>query len=130
MTNGFDITAIENAVGDAIYGLGVSKNVFANRPASSTKDLTDFVVCRISGPVVDRCALGECNLAISLFAKDVSNMKNGKKLSVMEQKLRAGLPYEIGDIVFKPYSYRVIGDTADGNGYHARVVTIATFLKK
>ena len=130
MNEGFDITTIENAAGDVIYGLGVSKNVFSNRPSSSTKDLTDFVVCRISGPVIDRCALGECAFAISLFAKDVSNMKNGKKLSVMEQKLRKGLPYEIGDIVFKPFTYRVQGDTSDGNGYHARIVTISAFLKK
>ena len=130
MTSGFDITVIENAVIDAIYALNVSKNVFANRPASSTRDLADFVVCQVSGGVFDRAALGECAFSISLFAKDVSNMKNSKKLSVMEQKIRNGLAYEIGKIVFKPYTYRVIGDTSDGNGYSVRMVTIQAFLKR
>lgn len=127
--NNFDQSALENAVVDAIYNGGVSSNVFTNRPRSSERDLADFVVCHISGSIRDRGALGECVFNISLFVRDVSNMKNGKKLSVMQTKLRTALPYEVGPIVFKPYSYNIVGDTPDGNGYHARVININAFIK-
>jgi len=129
MSNNFDQTALENAVVDILYNAGVSQNVFVNRPRSSERDLADFVVCRITGGIRDRAALGECTFNISLFAKDVSNMKNGTKLSVLQSRLRAALPYEVGAIVFKPYTFNVIGDAPDGNGYHARVVNIQAFIK-
>lgn len=127
--NNFDQSALEALVVDAIYDGGVSANVFSNRPRSSEKNLADFVVCRIAGSIRDRGALGECVFNISLFAKDVSNMKNEKKLSVLQQKLHTALPYEIGPLVFKPYSFNVLGDAPDGNGYHARVININAFIK-
>ena len=126
----YDPTALENAVIDTLYTAGVSANVFPNRPRSSERDLADFVVCRISGGVRDRGALAECVFNISLFARDVANMKNGKKLSVLQNKLHEALPYEIGSIVFKPYSFTVIGDAPDGNGYHARVINVQAFVKQ
>ena len=126
--NNFDPTILENALGDAIYALGVSENVFSNRPRSSEKNLADFVVCRVSGPIRDRGAIGECTFSISLFAKDVSNMKNGKKLSVMQGRLK-NLPLESGDIVLRPFTFSPLGDVSDGNGYHARVINVQAFIK-
>lgn len=132
--NNFDSTKIENAVGDAIYAQGVSSNVFANRPSSLERDMSDFVVCHVSGNINDRGAIGECTLFIALYAKDVSNMKNGKKLSVMQTRLR-GLDLEIDDptygvsLVFQPYTFQFIGDAPDGNGYHARICNLKAFIK-
>ena len=127
--NNFDQYAMESAVVDVIYNGGVSANVFTNRPRSSERDLDDFVVSRIAGNIRDRGAIGECTFNISLFARDVQNMKNGRKLSILQNRLYAALPYEVGNIVFKPYSFNVIGDTPDGNGYHARVINIQAFIK-
>ncbi len=127
--NNFNPDTFENAVADIIRGGGVSPNVFLNRPHSSESNLAAFVVSHISGSIRDRGALGECTFSISLFAKDVGNMKNGKKLSVMQDALYSCLPYEVGRIVFQPFSFNVLGDTPDGNGYHARVITIKAFLK-
>ena len=129
MTNKYDITVIEAAVVAALRNAGVSANVFTNRPRSSTKSLADFVVCHITGGIVDRCAVGECVFSFSLFAQDIENIKNGKKLSVLQDRLMNALPYEVERVVFKPYSARVIGDTPDGAGYHARVITIQAFIK-
>lgn len=127
--NNFDPTTIENALGDAIYAAGVSENVFSNRPKSSEKDLSDFVVCRVSGPVRDLGALGECTFSISLFAKNVANMKNGKKLSVMQERLKS-IPLEFGNLVLKPYTFSPLGDMSDNHyGYHIRVINLQAFIK-
>ena len=127
--NNFDPTALEKSLGDAIYEAGVSANVFHNRPKSMEKDLSDFVVCRVSGPVRDRGALGECTFTVSLFAKNVANMKNAAKLSVMQTKLKA-IPLEFDNIVIKPYTFSPLGDAADNHyGYHIRVINIQAFIK-
>lgn len=126
--NNFDPTTIENAFIDAIYNGGVSQNVFSNRPRSSERDLADFVVCHINGTVRDRGALGECTFFVALFAKDVSNMKNGKKLSVMQSKLKA-LPVEFGNIVLQPFTFTPNGDINTDAGYHTRVFYINAFIK-
>ena len=129
MNNNFDQTAIESAIIDILRTAGVSSNIFPNRPRSSERPLAEFVVCHITGGITDRCALGECTVSFSLFAQDISNMKNGVKLSVLQTKLLAALPYESGSIVFKPFSKRIIGDAPDGAGYHARVITLQAFIK-
>ena len=127
--NNFDPSTLEKSLGDAIYTAGVSANVFYNRPKSLEKDLSDFVVCRISGPVRDRGALGECTFSVSLYAKNVANMKNGAKLSIMQTKLKE-IPLEFDDIVIKPYSFSPLGDAADNHyGYHIRVINIQAFIK-
>ena len=126
--NNFDPTTIENSFIDAIYNGGVSLNVFSNRPRSSERDLADFVVCHINGTIRDRGALGECTFFVALYAKDVSNMKNGKKLSVMQTKLKS-IPVEFVDIVLQPYTFSPNGDIPDNNGYHTRVFYINAFIK-
>lgn len=130
MKNDYSITDIETAVSDAVYGLGVSRNVFTNRPRSSDRDLSDFVVCKVAGRVRDRGALGEATIAIYIYVRDVQNMKNGKRLSVMTDTIKKGLPYEIGRLVFKPYSLSEREDEQDKFGYHVRTITIDMFIKK
>lgn len=128
----YDQTPIETAICDAIRDAGASKNVWPNRPRSTQADLKDFVVARVSGPIRPLTGggnLSECTISISLFSRNVSNMKNSKKLSVMQEKVEA-LPLEIENIVFKPFSYRVLGDRDDGNGYHFRLINIQAFIKK
>ena len=126
--NNFDPTVIEKTLGDAIYSAGVSQNVFPNRPRSSERDLSDFVVCHVNGKIQDRGALGECTFFVALFARDIANMKNGKKLSVMQEKLKS-IDLEIENIVLQPFSFSPNGDISDRNGYHTRVFYINAFIK-
>lgn len=128
--NNFDQTQIETAIADVIRGLGVSDNVFNNRPRSSKKDLVDFVVCKVSGNIRDYGAFGMCTVAVHLFAQDVANMKNGKKLSVMQEKLKEGLSDQIGDMVLDFKGVEPIGDTPDGNGYHVRIIQLKQVIIK
>ena len=128
----FDQTAIETTICDAIRNAGVSANVWPNRPRSSQADLKDFVVARVSGPIRPRvggAALAECTISIALFSRNVSNMKNSKKLSVMQGKVES-LPLVNGNLTFKPFSYRVLGDVDDGDGYHYRILNISAFINK
>lgn len=130
----YDQTPIETAICDAIRSANVSKNVWVNRPRSTQADLADFVVARVSGPIralTGKDTLGECTISIALFSRNVSNMKNSKKLSVMEEKVDALLSVGyLGDsLTFKPFSLRVLGDSDDGNGYHFRLLNIQTYIK-
>ena len=126
--NVFDPTSIEDSIIELIRDAEVSKNVFHNRPTSLTKDLGDFVVCRISGGIRDRYTFGEAQLAVSLFAKDSANMKNAKKLSVMQGKLLSAIP-RLVDGCFVWGTPTVIGDVSDGTGYHARMIQYMLTIK-
>ena len=127
--NDFDITDIEARLKTILRDeIGVSATVYNNRPKSADISGNDFCVVKVEGTVKDRLAYGECYIYISLFAKDISNQKNGKKLSVMYKKLVASLPYDDGRYLFDE-TPNVIGDTADDYGFHARVIQLHTIIK-
>ena len=126
--NNFDQSIIEKAVGDEIRRIGVSSHVFHNRPRSSNENLADFVVCKVSGTIEDMAAIGRCNLSVHLFAKDASNMKNSKKLSVMQARLIEGMPHSIGQLLIDG-TPDIIGDTSDQYGYHIRIINYSTIIK-
>lgn len=126
--NVFDITAIENSVRDIIRSLKISDTIYPNRPKASSASTLDFVVVRVTGGIVDKGAYGEATIAIDLFAKDINNVKNGKKLSLMYQKLILGLPTTKGNILFDN-TPRVIGDVPDDYGYHARMINVKSLIK-
>lgn len=126
--NNFDPTTLENTLIGAIRTAGVSENIFPNRPRSLERELQDFVVCHVNGEIRDRAAIGECVFFVALYAKDVKNVKNGKKLSIMQTKLK-GIALETENIVIRPFTFSPNGDIADGNGYHVRVFYINAFVK-
>lgn len=130
MMNNFDQTIIETAIADVVRGLGISTNVFNNRPKSSEKNLKDFVVCKVVGNIRDYGAYGICTVAVHLFAQDVANMKNGKKLSVMQEKLKEGVSNEIDGMVLDFKGIEPIGDTPDGFGYHVRIIQLKQVIIK
>ena len=127
MMNDFDITDIEKLIGDTVRGLGVSAHVWYNRPKATDDTISDFVVVKVSGGISDKAAYGECRVSIQLFARDIKEMKNSKKLSVMQKKLEA-LPTWIEPLLINPHP-RIVGDTADDFGFHARLVNIKVFIK-
>lgn len=126
--NVFDPTTIAESVIALLRQDGVSTNVFQNRPASLVKDLTDFAVVKVSGSIRDRYCFGECFLSVSLFAKDVANMKNAKKLSVMQGKVLSAVPRYV-DGLFIWGTPTIVGDADDGNGYHARIIQYRITIK-
>jgi hypothetical protein len=127
MINNFDISAIEDAVRGVIEPLGISKNVYPNRPKAA-EPATDFVVVKVGGSIVDKYTYGECVVHVDLFAKDVNNIKNKKKLSVMYQKFIKGFPASAGNLLFDT-DLTILGDTPDDYGYHARMIRIKTTIK-
>ena len=127
----FDQTPIETAFCNPIRTGGASSNVWPNRPRSTQSDLEDFVVARVSGPIralTGGYYLGECTVSIALFARNVSNMKNSKKLSIMQGKVETALAGTLENITIKPFSIRVLGDTDDENGYHFRLMNLQAYI--
>ena len=115
--NDFDITDIETRLKEIIRDeLKVSSVVYNNRPKSADISGNDFCVVKVTGTVADKAAYGECVVYIHLFAKDIQNQKNGKKLSVMYKKLFDETP-------------KLIGDTADDYGFHVRILQLHTIIK-
>ena len=123
MMNNFDPTKLEDAFCDVIRTASVSANVFSNRPRSLDANLQDFVVCHVNGQIRDRCAIGECEFFVALYARDVKNIKNKEKLSIMQTRLK-GIPTTFGNIVIKPFTFTPNGDIPDKNGYHVRIFYI------
>ena len=126
MTNDYDITAIEDEVIGIIRNLGISAKVYPNRPKAAESS-SDFIVLGIDG-VNDLAAYGECTISVDLFAKDIDNIKNRKKLSAMYQKLRKGFPASKGRLLFEA-EWNILGDTPDDFGFHARMIRINTTIK-
>ena len=129
MMNDFDITDVEKAVSDAVRSLGVSANVWNNRPKATRDDFDDFVVVKVTGGVTDKAAFGQTRIAIHLFARDIKEMKNSKRLSVMQKALE-GLPLwpDEGKFLIDGHP-RIVGDTPDDFGFHARIITYRLFIK-
>lgn len=127
MINDFDITEIENEVIAIIRNLGVSKKVYANRPKEANS-ASDFVVVSTLNGVEDMFTYGQCVIRVNLFAKDIDSIKNGKKLSVMYQKLRSGFPASKGRLLFD-MEWNILGDTPDDFGFHVRMIRINTTIK-
>ena len=127
MMNDFDITDIENAVSAVIRTMGISTHVWNNRPKATADDIDDFVVVKVTGGITDKAALGQTRLAIHLFARDVKEMKNSKRLSVMQKALE-DLPLWIDKYLIDGHP-RIVGDTPDDFGFHARIITFRMFIK-
>lgn len=126
--NDFDSSDIENVVIGTVRTLGVSGTIYHNRPKATTSEKEDFVVVSVSGGVEDRAALGECTVLISLFARDVQQEKNWKKLSVMYKKITAGFPHGEGRYIYDGEP-RVLGDVPDDYGFHARVMELRVLIR-
>lgn len=127
MINDFDITDVEKAVADAVRTLGVSTNVWNNRPKATSDTIDDFVVVRVTGGLNDKAAYGQCRVSIHLFARDVREMKNSKKLSVMQKRLYS-IPLSVGKYLINGEP-RYVGDTADDFGFHARIISFSIIIK-
>ena len=124
--NDFDITDIESLVSAEVRKLGFT-HVWNNRPKATDDSISEFVVVRVSGGISDKAAFGDCRVMIHLFARDIMEMKNAKKLSVMQKKI-LGLPLWIEPLLFDGHP-RVIGDTADDFGFHARIMNFKVYIK-
>ena len=125
--NDFDITTVENSVTAAVRTLNVSTHVWNNRPKACDDSIDDFVVVEVSGGITDKAGFGQTRLAVHLFARDVMEMKNSKRLSVMQKALE-GLPLWIDKCLLDGHP-RVVGDTPDDFGFHARIITYRLYIK-
>lgn len=126
MINDFDITDIEARFSEAVRDLGFTR-VWNNRPKATDDSISDFVVVKVSGGISDKAAFGDCRVFVHLFARDVKEMKNAKKLSVMQKQLLS-LPLWIEPLLLDGHP-RVIGDTADDFGFHARIINFKVYIK-
>lgn len=129
MLNDFDISYIEEAIATEVRSIGVSANVWNNRPKATSDTISDFVVVKVVGGLSDKNAYGECRVSIYLFVRDVKEMKNSKKLSVMQDKLLNGLSLDLDRVVIGRYP-RMVGDTADDFGFHCRIINFKVFMKQ
>lgn len=127
MINDFNISDIENSVSETIRTMGVSSNVWNNRPKATGDDIDDFVVVKVTGGITDKAGFGQTRLAIHLFARDVREMKNSKRLEVMQDALMS-LPLWIDKYLIDGHP-RIVGDTPDDFGFHARIITFRLFIK-
>lgn len=129
MINDFDITDIEKAVSDAVRELGVSEHVWNNRPKATDDSIDSFAVVKVTGGISDKAAFGQTRIAVHLFARNVKEMKNSKRLSVMQRRLLALPLWPNQGRYLIDGNPRIVGDAADDFGFHARIITFRLFIK-
>lgn len=122
MNENYDITTAEEELRGVLREMNLSTNVFLNRPRAIADFVTNFVVVKITGEIEDRAAYGVCTVSISLFAKDVEEKKNDKKLSHMYKKLVQHMPATVGNTILITTKPTILGDTPDTFGFHSRVI--------
>lgn len=148
MTNNLDITSIETAISKIVKNSGATSNVYNNRPKSMLK-VDDFAVVAVSGQVSDMGCYGVATVGIDLFAKDLNNFKNTKKLEWMYDMLMAYLPkscrlvdadfsgadFDKSDFYVDGGEYLIdshptlFGDTPDDYGFTARIINFKVIIK-
>lgn len=136
MSRPYDITQIEDAVRNVIVTGAVSGTVYKNRPKSGPQ-VDDFVVVEVMENVDNQRAYGETSIGVQLFSRDVNNLKNDKKLSVMYDKVLDCMPAEIvvkdsNQVVIASYLIDepiILPDAPDGFGFHARIMNFPLTLK-
>ena len=135
MSRPYDITKLEDTIRDIVVTAAVSSKVYKNRPKSGPQ-VDDFVVVEVMENVEDRRAFAETSIGIQLFTRDVDNLKNDKKLSIMYGKVLDAMPAEIevkddgvtvaSYIVDEPI---ILPDAPDNFGFHARIMNFPLTLK-
>lgn len=133
--NEFDITKIEEIFSKELRKLGFPR-VWNNRPKATDDKIDDFVVVKVSGGISDKVCFGSSRIAVYLYARNILEIKNAKKLSVMQEKL-ADLPLWIepeepsdkGGGLLINGNARVVGDTADDFGFHCRIISYHITIK-
>lgn len=132
--NNFDITNIEDLICD-ILATKTGCEAYGDRPkAMPHKD--SFVVAQVSGSIFDLETYGSCSINVYLFTKDIENLKNSRKLSFLQDKMREAL---VGELDAEINGTRIsllleqspdcMGDIPDDFGYHARVFKYKTIIK-
>ena len=127
MLNDFNISDVETLFADKVREIGVSANVWNNRPKAVSDTIGDFAVVKVTGGITDKAAFGECRVSVQLFARDIREMKNSKKLSVMQERLYT-IPLWIEPILLDGHP-RIVGDTPDDFGFHARFINFRVYIK-
>lgn len=128
MSNHYDQTEIEETLFQMVKRAGVSQNIFKGmRPDTTNNKMLDFVVVKITGRIYDRAAYGETVCSIDLYARNISGMKNGKKLSEMFRKVDSLLPRAEGKLRLSEPT--IVADAPDNYGFTTRLININTLIK-
>jgi len=125
--NVFDTTALEDTIKQIVKNGGVTATVFSNRPKAKDQG-ADFAVVNLTSRTDDLACYGDTEIAVDLFAKDVNNCKNSKKLSKMYQRLMEVMPAEVGRYMIST-TPMVLPDVSDDYGYTARIVNFNVIIK-
>lgn len=125
--NKFDTTNLEQTFVTLIKTAGISASVYTDRPKAKTVE-NDFVVVSLSDGIVDMGTYAFATLSIDLFARDVANQKNGKRLSVMYEALMGAIPAQSGKYMVDR-NPKVFPDVADDYGFHARMIDFNITIK-
>lgn len=116
----YDISELENTLRSVLRNADVADKVYLNRPKASDPAAC-FAVVSVVGSMTDLECYANGTVYFYLFARDVKEEKNGKKLSLMYDKLLEALPRRSGRYIFDE-NPTLIGDTGDDYGFHCRVV--------
>lgn len=124
----YNITEIEDTFKALLGSVTSLGKVYNDRPKAEEKTNDFFTVVKCIGGLDDEHTYATTTLYVALFAKDLSHIKNSKKLGVMQKALFNAMPAERENILIDQHP-DVLPDVADDYGYHARIINFSILIK-
>ena len=127
MNVNLDIVPIENTLYDALTEQGVCENIFTGERPTAYDNMSEFIVVQVNANVRDRTAIGDTITGITIYVKDIANIRNSPRISEIYQSCVSVLPLNSGK-----YSYSFFNVTPtvkDGNNFFKLIINLRTLIK-
>ena len=130
MNVNYDISAIENALWQAMKTSAVCPIIYPNRrPTSVTTNAASFIVVKSVTEIVDKTAFGKNICRVELYTKSLgtSGVKDSASASIVAKKIMAALPVVTVDYEFTYLSNIALG--LDNTGYDVEAYNLNVLIK-
>lgn len=128
MNTNLDIVKIENALFDVLSAQKICENIFVGERPTAYDNMSEFIVVQVNSNLRDRTAFGDTITGITIYVKDIANVRNSPRLSEIYQKCISVLPSRSDPYRFEYFS--TSPSIKDGNGFFKTIINLRTFIKR
>lgn len=128
MNTNLDIVQIENTLFEVLSAQGICENIFVGERPTTYDNMTEFIVVQVNANIRDRTAFGDTITGMTIYVKDIANVRNSIRLSEIYQKCTSVLPLVSGKYRFEYFN--VSPSMKDGNNFFKQIINLRTFIKR
>lgn len=128
MNTNLDIVQIENTLFEVLSAQEICENIFVGERPTTYDNMTEFIVVQVNANIRDRTAFGDTITGMTIYVKDIANVRNSIRLSEIYQKCTSVLPLVSGKYRFEYFN--VSPSMKDGNNFFKQIINLRTFIKR